>query len=132
MHVADKKLKWGVGFLGLCYALQIFSALSSPGHVHAHPEDAAMFAAYASTWAITLTLAFAIVELMIAAGPLLRAERWAFWAQVVPIVVVGLPRILYDPRCLTTIMSRHGCHTYLISLALAIIGLALAVPAVFG
>jgi hypothetical protein len=134
----DKKLRWAVGLLALCYALQIFSAvfgafLSSPGHVHgAHPEDAMTFAAYASTWAITLSLSLAMVELLIALVPLRRCERWAFWAQVVPIVVVGIPRIAYDPRCLANIMSQHGCHSYMVSLVLAIIGLGLAAPAVFG
>jgi len=127
----QRNLKWGVALLVLSYSLLLFSALSSPGHVRAHPEDAMMFSPFSSLWAVTLTSALAIVELMIATGPLLRAERWAFSAQVVPIVVVALPRILTDPRCITTVMTQHGCHTYMISVALAVIGLALAAPAVF-
>jgi hypothetical protein len=40
--------------------------------------------------------ALAILEFMLALGPVRRGERWALWAAATPFVVVGLPVLWAD------------------------------------
>lgn len=68
------------------------------------------------------------LEILIALVPLRRGQFWAFWAALLPIVSVGMPRMLTDPKCKAMSLSVHGCHQFMGALLLAVVGLVLAFP----
>jgi hypothetical protein len=64
---------------------------------------------------------------MLALVPLRRGERWAFWTLLAVLVILLIPRLASDPRCLVVLDPRqHGCHTFMTSIVLGAIGLILA------
>ena len=77
-------------------------------------------------------LALALILGLIAAVPLRRGQRWAFWAYVIPLGIYGVPVLLMDS---TYVSSEHLIATLvpqLLGLVLSILGLILVAPAVFG
>ncbi len=68
------------------------------------------------------------VEILIALVPLRRGEFWAFWAALLPVLTIGVPRMLTDPNCKAMSLSVHGCHQFMAALLVAVVGLALAFP----
>ena len=74
----------------------------------------------------------ALLLIAIAAVPLRRGEKWAFWAYVIPIAVYSLPiailDTLYAPkdRLLLTLAPQFA------GLAAAAVGLALCAMEIFG
>jgi len=73
-------------------------------------------------------LALIAVELLIVLVPLRRGEIWAFFAALIPVLLVANPRMLTDPTCTAMGLSVHGCHQFMAALFLAVVGLALARP----
>ena len=127
---APRTFRVGIWLGVIGYALWFVSALLSrvlPPVAH-HAE---LFAPYISQWAVTLVYALTLVEILIALGPLARGERWSWLAALLPVIVVGIPRFYADPRCFASIFSEHGCHTFLASQVLVLIGLLLAAPSTF-
>ncbi len=127
----SRGLRWGVALVILGYGVWVYSALGSNLFVHAHPEHEAHFIQYTALWPTTLTVALAWVEMVIALTALRNGARWAWLAVLVPVVVVGIPRIATDERCLANITTQHGCHTPMIAWALIVIGLGISAGGVF-
>jgi hypothetical protein len=120
--------KVGVTLVVVTYALLLFMALTSPGYARAHPHlDPLMIAAYASPWPVALTCALVIAGTMLALIPLRRSERWAFWTSLAMLLILFVPRVATDPRCLVVLdPHQHGCHSFMIAILLGVVGLVLA------
>jgi len=125
------KFRLGVWLVIGGYALWFVSALLSRTLPASHPEHAAAYAVYVSPWAITLVYTLALVEMLVAMRPLARGDRWAYLAALLPVLLVGIPRVTSDPRCFASLFSEHGCHTFLASMVLILVGLLLIAPAMF-
>ena len=115
--MAGAKLRWGVGSSALSYLWLVHSALHSIFQARFHhnqpadDKDVAVFC-------------LALVELLIVLMPLRRAERWAWFAALAPVLFAGLPRIATDPSCYAFNPHIHGCHQFMIALLVAIVGLS--------
>lgn len=118
----------GIGLLVLAYALLVLNALSSVLYVRQNPARAHEHMEYVSTWALSLTVALALMGIRQCIIPLRRGEMWAWTASLMTWVVIGVPRLVNDPRCLQLDLSRHGCHTFIATLVLAAAGLGLSWP----
>ena len=118
----------GVWLLILAYALLVLNALSSMLFVRQNPGAAHEHMEYVSTWAISLTVALALMGIRQCILPLRRGERWAWTASLMTWVVLGVPRLVNDPRCLQLDLNRHGCHTFMATLVIAAAGLVLSRP----
>lgn len=118
----------GVWLLVLAYVLLVLNGLSSMLFVRQHPGSAHEQMEYVSTWAMSLTVALALMGIRQCIIPLRRGERWAWMASLMTWLVLGVPRLVNDPRCLQLDLSRHGCHTFLATLVIAAIGLVLSRP----
>jgi hypothetical protein len=65
--------------------------------------------------------------IMLALIPLRRGERWSLWTALAIFVILFVTRITTDPRCLVVLdPHQHGCHSFMISVALGVVGLVLA------
>lgn len=117
----------GVGLLVTAYALLLYTSLAAPAYARAHPQmDKAMLAAYAAPWPVALGAAVAVLGILLALIPIRRGERWALWTSLASLIILFIPRVATDPRCLVVLdPHQHGCHTFMISVVLGIIGLAL-------
>jgi len=120
--------KIGVGLVVAANALLLYVSLSAPPHARAHPHmDPELLAEYASPWPVALGCALAVTGVVLALIPLRRGERWALWTQLAVLIILFVTRILTDPRCLVVLdPHQHGCHTFMIAVALGVIGLVLA------
>ena len=120
--------KVGVALVVVTYALLLFMALTSPGYARSHPHlDPVMIAAYASPWPVALTCALVVAGTMLALIPLRRGERWAFWTSLAMLLILFVPRVATDPRCLVVLdPHHHGCHSFMIAILLGVVGLVLA------
>jgi hypothetical protein len=120
--------KVGVGLVVAAYVLLLYISLSAPFYARAHPHlDPALVAQYASPWPLALGCALAVAGIMLTLGPLRRGERWALWTQVAIFIILFVPRMMTDPRCLVVLdPHQHGCHTFMIAIVLGVIGLVLA------
>lgn len=116
----------GIWLLILAYVVLVLNGLSSMLYVRQHPGSAHEHMEYVSTWAMSLTVALALMGIRQCIIPLRRGERWAWVASLMTWVVIGVPRLVNDPRCLQLDLSRHGCHTFMATLAIAAVGLALS------
>jgi len=120
--------KTGIGLVVAAWVLLLYMALAVPRYAHAHPElGPAVIAEYAAPWPRALTGALALSGIMLAAVPLRGGERWAFWTSLAMLIVLLVPRLLTDPRCLVVLdPHQHGCHTFVIAIVSGIVGLVLA------
>ena len=120
--------KVGVRLVVAAYALLVYISLSASPYARAHSHlDPVLLAQYASPWPVALGCAVALAGIALALFPLLRGERWALWTQVAMLIVLAVPRILTDPRCLVVLdPHQHGCHTFVIAMVLGAVGLVLA------
>ena len=51
-------------------------------------------------------------------------ERWVGWTSAAVWAVLGGTRFATDPQCLQVLdVHRHGCHTFVIALVVAVAGL---------
>jgi len=119
--------KIGTWLVILAYGLLLLNAISTlfyvrqGGAAHEHHE-------YVSPWALSLLAAVALLGIRVCLNALRKGERWAWMATVMAWLVIAVPRLVNDPRCLQLDLSRHGCHTFMITLAVAVVGLVLAKP----
>lgn len=122
------KKKIGICLLVAAYAIFLFIAITSPFFVHGHPHlDAAMMAEYSSPWPAALTGSFGFIGIILALIPIRRGERWAVFTCFATFATLFVTRMTTDPRCLVVLdVHQHGCHTFIIAVALGIVGLALA------
>ncbi len=85
-----------------------------------------MVAQYASAWPVALACAVAVAGIMLALIPVRRGERWALWTSLAVLLIMFVPRVATDPRCLVVLdPHQHGCHTFIIAVVLGVVGLAL-------
>lgn len=52
-------------------------------------------------------------------------QRWGWWTLLFALVVIAGTRLAVDRSCTVKIFWQHGCHTFLIGLALGAVGLVL-------
>ena len=128
-HIMQKhagKLKWGIGLLTLAYVWLMENAVLSL----IYKDDPTVHHKSAPDTSV-VSIALCLVELIIVLVPLRRGVTWAFWAVLLPLLVVGIPRLLTDSACQLYDLSHHGCHQFMAALTLAIISLILCSFAVF-
>jgi hypothetical protein len=120
--------KVGVGFVVAAYVLLLYTSLTAPAYARTHPHlGPAMLAEYAAPWPVALACALSAAGIMLALVPLRRGERWALWTSLAMLIILLVPRIATDPRCLVVLdPHQHGCHTFMIAVVLGLVGLALA------
>ena len=86
-----------------------------------------MLAEYAAPWPVALACALAVAGIMLALVPIYRGEVWAHWTSLATLIILLVPRLATDPRCLVVLNPhQHGCHTFMIAVGLGIAGLVLA------
>ena len=53
-------------------------------------------------------------------------QMWGVWASLVVLASIAAPRLATDPRCWVAYdPTKHGCHTFLLSLVIGTVGLVL-------
>ena len=67
----------------------------------------------------------AVLLILIAAVPLRRGEKWAFWAYVIPIAVYGLPIAILDTLTVSKDRLLATLAPQFLGLTAAAVGLAL-------
>jgi hypothetical protein len=86
-----------------------------------------LVAQYASTWPMAFGCALVVAGIVLALLPLRCGERWALWTQLAIFIILLVPRMMTDPRCMVVLdPHQHGCHTFMIAIVLGVIGLVLA------
>ena len=120
--------KTGIALVVICYVLMLYFSLGSIPYAHAHPHlDPTMLAQYSSPWPVALGSSVALVGIVLALVPIRRGERWAVWTSFMVLVILFATRMFTDSRCLVVLdPHQHGCHTFMISIVLGAIGLAMA------
>jgi len=118
----------GVALVVAAYALLLYISLSAPFYARAHPHlDPVLLAQYASPWPVAMGCALAVAGIVLALIPLRRGEQWALWTQLAVLIILLVTRAVTDPRYLMVLdPHQHGCHTFMIAVALGVIGLVLA------
>ncbi len=118
----------GVGLLVVTYVLLLYMALTAPAYARAHSHlDPAFLAEYAAPWPVALSCALAVAGIILAVVPPRRGERWALWTSLAMLMVLSIPRVATDPRCLVVLdPHQHGCHSFMIAIVLGVVGLVLA------
>ena len=132
MPQSDKKLRTGAALIALSYLIVLVgrthSLLARTLHESSYPPSPHG----ESSLALPLALAtLAAVEMLVAWIPLRPGERWAFWATALPLVTLGTAKLVTDPGCTSHFFQQHGCHQFMISLVIAVAGLALCARALF-
>src|SRR5690348_15044546 len=120
------KLKWGIGLLTLAYVW----LMENPVLSLIYQDDPAVHHKLAPDTSV-VSIALCLVELMIVLASLRRGAAWAFWTTLLPLLVVGIPRLITDSACQLYDLSHHGCHQFMAALTLAAMGLILCSFAVF-
>ena len=99
-------------------------------HVHDMAQHAGHAEPPASTpvpkWRIVLTGALLAAGALLALWPIAQGMMWGVWGTVALLLGIAVPRIASDPRCWVAYdPTKHGCHTFLISLIIATVGVVL-------
>jgi hypothetical protein len=120
--------KTGVWLIVLAYAVLLYSSLAAQAYGRAHAHlGLAVIAEYGSPWPVALGCAVAVAGIVLALIPIRRGERWAIWTSLAMLIILLATRLASDPRCLAVLdPHQHGCHTFMITVALGVAGLALA------
>jgi hypothetical protein len=122
-----KMRRVGVALIVAAYVLLLYMSLAAPAYARAHPQvGPAMLAEYSAPWPIALASALAAAGIMLALVPICRGEAWAGWTSLATLLILLVPRLATDPRCLVFNSHQHGCHTFTIAVVLGIVGLVLA------
>ena len=110
------------------YTIFLYIAISAPIYAHAHPNlGAHMLAEYAAPWPVALTGSLGIVGIVLALIPIRKGERWALLTSFATFAILFVTRMATDPRCLVVLdVHQHGCHTFMIAVALGVAGLILS------
>ena len=122
--------KIGIGLLvaGYVSALCIWLAAPAYARVNAQPGTP-IFAEYAGPWPVLVACALTLNGLVLALIPVRRGEKWAIWLSAVNLLILLTTRIATDPRSLVVLdPHQHGSYTFMISIVLGLLGLALAAP----
>ena len=122
------KRRVGVTFLIVGFAFLVYISLSAVPYAHAHAHlDPRMLGQYAGPWPVALGCAVALAGIMLAAVPIRRGERWAWWTSLAMLALLFITRLTTDPRCLVVLdVHQHGCHSFMIGVVLGGLGLILA------
>jgi hypothetical protein len=122
------KHRIGVVLLVLAYVVLLYTTLAAPAYARAHSHlDPVLLATYASPWPVALATVVALTGIVLALIPIRRGERWAALLSLAMFLALLATRLGTDPRCLVVLdPHQHGCHTFMISVALGLIGLALS------
>ncbi len=118
--------KAAVWLVALGYLLLVWLSANSPFWVMQHPEHAHDYPQFVGAWPVSLGVAMGVNGLLLALIPMRRGERWAICAAGVPMLIIGIPRIMTDPRCLAAITTQHGCHTFMAAMLLVLTGCVIA------
>jgi hypothetical protein len=128
----EGRVIWGARLVALAYAVHLLSSIRAilgviTGQMHAaaasNPDTLSM-------WAVTLSASWSFTALAIALFALPTGALWAIVAACIPIFITGVPRVLTDPACNVNIMSVHGCHTFVVTEFIALIGLMVVVSGI--
>jgi hypothetical protein len=120
--------KAGVLLVVAAYVLLLYTSLAAPAYAQTHPQlNPALLAEYARPWPVALAGALGVAGIMLALVPLCRGERWALWTSLAVWIILLLVRVATDPRCQVVLdRHQHGCHTFMMAVVLALVGLILA------
>jgi hypothetical protein len=67
-----------------------------------------------------------ICNIILALIPIRRGERWAMLTSLATLLILLGTKLATDPRCLVVLdPHKHGCHTFMITIILGLIGLSL-------
>lgn len=118
----------GIGMVVAAYGLLLYMSLAAPAYARAHPHlSAALLAEYAAPWPVALASSVALIGIILAMIPIRRGEHWAVWTSLATFLVLLATRLATDPRCLVVLdPHQHGCHTFMLTVLLGTVGLALA------
>jgi hypothetical protein len=120
--------KIGMWLLVLAYALLVLNAISTLIFVRQNAEHMHEHMDYVSSWSLSLLVAVTLLGIRVCIIPLRRGEVWAWIASLMTWVVIAVPRLVNDPRCLQLDLNRHGCHTFMATIVIAAAGLVLSRP----
>jgi hypothetical protein len=120
--------KLGLVMIVIAYALLIATAvlgrLFDREHSHLDPVQVA---GYVEPWPVTLLIVFGLVGIVLALIPVRRGERWAIATSALALLALFAVRMTTDPLCLVVLdPHQHGCHSFMIAMALGLGGLGLA------
>jgi len=115
----------GIGLLIAAYGWVLYTSLAA-AYARAHTERGpAIPAEYSAPWPVALACALALNGLVLALIPVRRGERWAIWLSAVTLLILQATRIVTDPCCLLVLdPHQRGCHAFIISMVLGLVGLA--------
>jgi hypothetical protein len=107
----------GYAVLGVNAVLNYMWGSSHSEHMHESGQ-------YLGLWPTTVVIAlsFAMITLLFTAE---ASRQKRALTSLAGILIVGIPRIATDPRCLANITTQHGCHTFMAAMLLVLVGAAL-------
>src|SRR3954471_22145491 len=107
----------GYAVLGVNAVLNYMWGSSHSEHMHESGQ-------YLGLWPTTVVIAlsFAMITLLFTAE---ASRQKRALTSLAGILIVGIPRIATDPRCLANITTQHGCHTFMAAMLLVLVGVAL-------
>ena len=118
----------GIGLLIAAYVWLLYTSVTSAyARAHAQPGPVVL-AEYSAPLPVGLVCALALNGLVLALIPIRRGERWAIWLSAVTLLILQAARIATDACCLVVLDPQHGCHAFMTSMVLGLVGLALAAP----
>ena len=119
----------GIGLLIAAYVWVLYTSLAV-GYARADAQlGPAVPSEYVALWPVALACVLALNGLALALIPIRRGEKWAIWLSAVTLLILVAARIAADPHCLVALeLNQHDCRTFMISMVLGLVGLALAVP----
>lgn len=95
-----------------------------------HPETDMSETGHTSSRPGLTTAGVALLGLMLAVGmvvalfPVRHGAWYGVWATLIVWVAIAGPRLASDPRCWQVLdPNKHGCHTFMLSLAIAVAGM---------
>ena len=113
--------KTGIGLLVAAYVSALCTWLAAPAYARANAQAGLPILVVAS--ALTLD------GLVLALIPIRRGEKWAIWLSAVNLLILLTTRIATDPTCLVVLdPHQQGGRTFMVSMALGLVSLALAAP----
>jgi hypothetical protein len=117
----------GIAVIVVAYALLLYTSLAAPAYARAHANlGSAMLAEYAGPWPVALGCALATAGIVLAVIPIRRGEMWAIVLSAAMLLMLLVTRLVTDPRCAVVLdPHQHGCHTFMISIVLGMVGLVL-------
>lgn len=121
VNANNKSLRWG----SIILAISAIGIMAAPIVIlSGQPDPGTRIGRH--VWAGALALAcLSILEILIALVPLRRGEKWAFWAAVLPFVMVGFPVLILDAVYVPAKNLVNTLAPQVLGLGAGLIGLAL-------